>query len=146
MRVLFYFCCLLATLAFAWWRGGRAERLGALFLVAGSLLTMLAGSPAARRFASVETGILVVDVAILAAFLWLALFSDRYWPLWIAALQLIGVLAHFAKLADLEMPRNGYAFLQAIWSYPMMLAIMIGTLSFHRARIRKIVEGTLRPS
>lgn len=146
MRVLFYFGCLLATLAYAWWRGGRPERLGALLLIAGSLLTMLAGSPAVRRFASVETGILLVDFATLAAFLWLALFSDRYWPLWIAALQLIGVLAHFAKLADLEMPRNGYAFLQAFWSYPMMLAIVIGTRSSHKARTRKIAGGTLRLS
>ena len=146
MRVLFFFGCLLATVAYAWLRGGKTERLGALLLVAATLLTILAGSPAVRRFASVETGILVVDVAILAAFLWLALFSDRYWPLWIAALQLIGVLAHFAKLADLEMPRNGYAFLQAFWSYPMMLAIVIGTRSFHRERTRKIAGGTLRPS
>ena len=132
MRVLLYFACLIALTAYAWQRGGREERWGAFLLLGGSLLTLLAGSPAGRRFVDVETGILLVDIAVLLGFLALALLSDRYWPLWTAALQLIGLLGHLAKLADLDMPRNGYSFLQAFWSYPMMLTIAIGTWRHHR--------------
>ncbi|HEX8256595.1 MAG TPA: hypothetical protein VF589_03110 [Allosphingosinicella sp.] len=134
--MLFYFFCLFAIVAYALWRGGKWEKLGALTLLAGSILTLIAVSAASRRFADVETGILLVDAAVLAAFLAIALRSDRYWPLWTAALQLIGLLGHFAKLADLEMPRNGYGFLQAFWSYPMMLTILIGTWNQHRAQHR----------
>jgi hypothetical protein len=141
MRVLFYFFCLFAIVAYAFWRGGKWERLGALTLLAGSILTLIAVSAASRRFADVETGILLVDAAVLAAFLAIALRSDRYWPLWTAALQLIGLLGHFAKLADLEMPRNGYGFLQAFWSYPMMLTILVGTWNQHRARRRDQGRG-----
>lgn len=142
MRVVLYFACLVFVVVYAWRRGGRPEQAGALVLLLGSLLTMAAGSPAILRFASIEFGILVVDLMVLAAFLALALSSDRYWPLWTAALQLIGVLAHLAKAADLEMPRFGYAFLQAVWSYPMMLTIVIGTQSFQRTRLLRHVEGT----
>ena len=132
MRVLLYFACLIALTAYSWRRGGREERWGAILLLGGSLLTMLAGSPAGLRFVDVETWILIVDIAVLLGFLALALLSDRYWPLWTAALQLIGTLGHLAKLADLDMPRNGYSFLQAFWSYPMMLTIAIGIWRYHR--------------
>ena len=141
MRVLLYFACLFAMAGYAWWQGDKEERWGALLLLAGSLLTLLAGSPAGRRFTSVETGILLVDATVLLGFLALALLSDRYWPLWTAALQVIGVLGHLAKLADLDMPRNGYSFLQAFWSYPMMLTIVIGTWHHHR-RMREMKSSS----
>ena len=134
MRMILFaallFGCLLYTLA----RGGWPERAGALLLIAGSLLTLAVNSPLPARYADVETGILIVDVAVLLGFLALALFTDRYWPLWTTALQLLVVLAHLARLGDPEMMRNGYGFLMAAWSYPQLLAIALGTKAHHSAR------------
>ena len=124
-------CCLYALL-----RGGWPERAGALILLAGSILTAAAMSPAAGRFATVELGVLAVDLLVLAAFVAVALKSDRYWPLWTSALQFAGVLVHLARLADPEMMRNGYAFLLAVWSYPMLVTIAVGTRA-HRQRVKR---------
>ncbi len=127
MRNLIFLVLLLSVLGYALARGGRTERLGALILFVGSLLSYAALSPAAKRWADVELSVLAVDLAILVAFVILALKSDRYWPIWIASLQLIGVLAHFAKLAEPAMMRTGYAFILAVWSYPMLALIAAGT-------------------
>ena len=132
MRMLIFAACLLACCVYAFARGGRPEKIGAFTLLAGSILSAAAMSPAAGRFASVEVGVLLIDLVVLAVFVALALLTDRYWRLWVSALQLIGVLAHAARLADPEMMRNGYAFLLAVWSYPMLLAIALGTRACHR--------------
>jgi hypothetical protein len=136
MRVLLFFSCLFACLLYALWRGGWPERAGALVITVGALLTLALYSPAATRFNQPEVYVLAVDVAVLAAYVWRAISTDRYWPLWTAALQLIGVLAHVAKLADPVMLRNGYAFLVAFWSYPMLLTIALGTWQHHKRQIR----------
>lgn len=132
MRVIFYYSLLTLVLVYALARGGRSERAGAAILFIGSVLTDVAFVPGILHFVSVERGVLVVDVGVLAAFVILALRSDRYWPIWIAALQLIGTLAHFAKLADPTMMPVGYAFLLAAWAYPMLALIAIGTWRHRR--------------
>lgn len=134
--MLLFAACLLACCIYAAARGGPPERIGALVLLVGSVLSTALMSPAASRFSGVEMGVLAVDVAVLFAYLALALLTDRYWPLWTAALQLIGVLAHIARLADPDMLRNGYAFLLAFWSYPMLLTIVLGTWSRHKRPVR----------
>lgn len=132
MRILFYYALLLSVLVYALARGGGSERAGALILIAGSLLTHVALSPIGSRFTEVELSVLAVDLVVLGGFVTLALHSDRYWPIWIAALQLIGVLAHIARLADPSMMRTGYAFILALWSYPMLALIALGTWRQHR--------------
>lgn len=127
MRMLLFAVLLLGCLLYAFWRGGWPERVGALNMFVGSVLTVLVNSPLSTRYASVEVGILIVDVAVLIVFLALALRTDRYWPLWTTALQILVVLAHLARLADPEMIRNGYGFVMAAWSYPQLLAIGLGT-------------------
>jgi len=60
----------------------------------GSTLTVAALSSMAIRFGSVEIGVFLVDLACLVAFLFLSLRAERYWPLWVTALQIIGIAAH----------------------------------------------------
>jgi len=127
---LLLFGCTFHALA----RGGRPEQIGAVTMFIGCFLTLAVNSPLTVRYASVELAILAVDAAMLAIFLALALSSDRYWPLWVTALQLLVVLAHVAKLIDREMLRNGYGFVMAVWSYPQLLAIALGTRAHDRER------------
>ena len=132
MRVAFYYAVLLLVFAYAAARGGRPEQLGAAIIGVGSLLTHAALSPLASRFGQVELSVLGVDLLALACFLALALKSQRYWPIWVSALQLIGVLAHVARLAEPSMMRPGYAFILAVWSYPMLAIIAAATWRHHR--------------
>lgn len=135
-QVIFYFSLLFACWAYALLKGAAPERIGASIIGIGSILTVLAASGSAHRFASVEIGIFIVDVGCFVAFLVLALRAERYWPLWIAGLQLIGTSGHAVKLVDPEVIRRAYWFIQAFWSYPMLLLIVLGTFR-HQQRLAR---------
>jgi len=136
MSPVLYFGLLALVSLYAWFRGGPPERIGAAILAAGSLLSLAARSSSAGRFASVETGIFLVDVATLVGFLILALRAKRYWPLWLTALQTVGIAGHAVKLVDTATIPLAYAFILALWSYPMLLLIALGTWR-HQVRLAR---------
>jgi len=129
--VLLVFCWMYALL-----RGGLPERIGATIVAVGSTLTVAALSSMAIRFGSVEIGVFLVDLACLVAFLFLSLRAERYWPLWVTALQIIGIAAHAVKLADPDVIRRAYAIALAFWGYPMLLLIVLGTWR-HQQRLAR---------
>ena len=137
MRIILFACLLAACLTYSIVRGGWPERLGMLILTIGSVLTPLVNSPLQQRYSSIEFGVLAVDVGVLFAFLALALSTDRYWPLWTTALQLLVVLAHLAKWADPLMFRVGYGFIMAVCSYLQLLVMALGIRAHHRARLKR---------
>jgi hypothetical protein len=130
-RAFLILCC-----SYAWWKGGGPERTGAAIIATGVVLTKLAGAAWATRWSGVENGIFAVDLAVLVALVALALTAERFWPLWLTALHLLGTAGHLVKMADPTLIRWGYAFLIAIWSYPMLALIVIGTWN-HRRRLAR---------
>lgn len=106
------------------WRGGRPERLCAAVLIAASVLSPLTQSD----FVSVEYGIGLVDVALLVFLITLALRSNRYWPMFAAAFQSVGVLVHFVKAVDLDLDPGGYADVLVFWSYLILASLAIGSV------------------
>jgi hypothetical protein len=130
MRMLLFAALLFASTGYALFRGGTVERIGATTMFVGCFLTLAVNSPLSVRYASIEISIMIVDMIMLLIFAALALFTDRYWPTWVAAFQLIVVLAHVAKLANPQMLQNGYGFVMAAWSYPQLLTITLGTRAY----------------
>lgn len=118
-------------------RGGTPERFGALTLLLGYALTVVATTNSTVSSSSVEIGVLVVDLLCLAALVTLAIRAERFWPLWLAALQLLTVAAHGAKFADPETIRRAYEFLMVFWSYPMIFLLIVGTWR-HQQRISRL--------
>ena len=109
-------------------RGRRDERQVGVILVARRRrddLALLAAAPA--LFAGLETDVMLVDVAVFAGFLWVALRSERFWPLWIAGLQLTTMLGHAFKLIDTGLFSRAYGAALAFWGYPIVLILAIGT-------------------
>jgi nicotinamide riboside transporter PnuC len=121
-RVLLVLVALYALL-----RGKRDERQVGLIFVIGVIATELVLPPARERFASVETRLMVVDLAVFAGFLWVALRSERFWPLWMAGLQLTAILGHVLKAIDVELFARAYAAALVFWAYPMLLILAVGT-------------------
>ncbi|HEX8534774.1 MAG TPA: hypothetical protein VF662_11450 [Allosphingosinicella sp.] len=123
-------------------RGGAPERIGAATIILGSLLTVALGSAWADRFEYVEVGVFLVDVVVLAVFVLLAVFADRFWPLWVSALQAIGVLAHLARALEPNLMPWAYGVALAMGVYPMLLLLALGTWR-HRKRL---AAGAADPS
>lgn len=136
MSSIVYFALLAICWLYAWFKGGSPERLGATIILVGSLLSIALLSSPGGRFRSVEFGIFLVDVACLLAFLALALRADRFWPLWVTALQAVGIAGHAVKLVDPGTIPLAYAFVMALWSYPMLLLIVAGTWR-HQQRLMR---------
>jgi hypothetical protein len=122
-----YWLILLLICAYAFWRGRSDERVAAATCLLASLVQLLVISPAAARYSGVEVGVLLVDLGVLAVFVAIALQSSRFWPLWVAGLQLTTILGHLLKAVQLDLLPYAYAGALRFWSYPILLIIVIGT-------------------
>jgi hypothetical protein len=127
---------LVATCAYALWRGDRDSRLVALISLAATVLTHIAISPTAHRYSNVEAGVFLVDLATLGGFVAVALISDRFWPLWVAGLQLTTELAHVLKGISASLVPEAYAAAGRMWSYPILFILAVGTWRSYRRRAR----------
>ena len=128
---------LLAVCVYAWLRGGWDERIVAITCLAGTAATMLAVSPIHRRYSGVEEGLLLVDMAVLAGFVTVALRSKRFWPLWVAGLQLTTFIGHVLKGVDQDLLPRAYGAALQFWSYPILIIVLVGTYRHHR-RLRQL--------
>src|SRR3546814_6832503 len=97
MIVIAVFIGLLTLAAgYAQWRGGAPEKLAAAAMFGAMLATLWVGSHA-PSFNRTQWELLVVDFGLFMALCLLANFADRFWPMWLAAFQLVAVAAHGAS-------------------------------------------------
>ena len=133
---LFFVALLAAVCVYSWWAGGAPEKIGAAIFAAGSALTHVMVAAPPLRFRSVEHGILVVDVATFLLFLALAICARRFWTLWVTGLLGVAIVGHLAKLLSPEVIPWAYHVVLAIWSYPILAILAIGTWQ-HRRRVKR---------
>jgi hypothetical protein len=127
---------LLLSCGYALWRGRSDERIVALVCLGAVVATKFAISPITDRYSGVEFGLVLVDTGVLAAFVFVALRSPRFWPLWAAGLQLTSSLAHVMKAIDFRLVPEAYAAAAALWSYPILFILAIATWRGHQRRRR----------
>lgn len=121
-----YYALLFAVAAFAFLWGRLDERIAAATCIAATFATNFVYSPAGS-FATVEVGVFLVDLGAFVAFTILALRSDRFWPLWVAGLQLTTLSSHAMKAVHIDLLPQAYAAAARFWVYPIFLIIVIGT-------------------
>lgn len=129
-----YYTILLIVSAYAFLRGRTDERVAVATCILATFATNIVYHPRGS-YVGVEVGVLLVDAATFAAFTFLALRSERFWPLWIAGLQLTTVVAHLLKAVQLDLMPQAYAAAARFWVYPIFLIIIIGTWRSHRRRM-----------
>ncbi|MEO6248684.1 MAG: hypothetical protein ABIO85_08925 [Sphingomicrobium sp.] len=134
-RLFLFFGLLFGATGYALWRGDRDSRLAAIICLAAVALTQLMLQPVAHRYASVEGGVVAVDAATLIGFTLIALRSSRFWPLWIAGLQLTTMIGHALKAIDWALVPRAYGAALIFWSYPILLIVMGGAWRVHRRRL-----------
>ena len=125
---------LVLVVLYAFIFGRRDERQVAIICLFGTLATTLVLSPIAERFRGLESAVLLVDLMVLAGFLAVALRSRRFWPLWVAGLQLTTILGHFLKGVEVDLVPRAYAAALNFWAYPIVLILALGTWRSHQRR------------
>ena len=108
----------------------------ALVMIAGIAITPMLLNPVSTRFYGVETRVFILDVLILLAFTAIALRANRFWPMGIVVFHGMSVLGHLLKLADPRLIRTAYLVMLALWVYPQLLLLVLGTWR-HAARLKK---------
>jgi len=139
-RVIAFNLLHLLVSGYALLRGGPPERIAGASLLGATLLTRLVQNQLPVRFVGVEWGVFCVDLTLFAVLLGIALDADRYWPLWMAALHGLGTFGHIVRLLDVDVLRTAYAFLTAVWSYPILLLLVCGTARHQNRRRRRGVD------
>lgn len=124
---IIFWIVLVATCGYALWRGRRHERIASIVFIAASLLSVLMRSPPQGRYYEIEISDLLFDTAVLGAVIAIALVSDRFWPLWVAGLQLVDSMSHLLKAIDANLLPAVYGAAERFWSYPILLILAIGT-------------------
>lgn len=137
MNPALYLALLIVTCGYAFARGRGDERTSGAVCIAASILTPILLSPLTARYTHIESGVLLIDGAVLAAFTLVALRSDRFWPLWLAGLQLTTTLAHLLKAIEFELVPYAYAAAGRFWGYPILLVLAVGTWRGHQRRMRE---------
>jgi hypothetical protein len=127
------------TVAFAWWKGDRPERIGSLFNAICSIGAVLFQVLSQQQFGT--TPILVADGLLATGFLILAL---RYASLWLAAamvLQAATFLIHASLLMGLlpegQPPHFYYYATMNVLGMAVMISILLGTAGawYRRGRL-----------
>lgn len=134
MNVVAFNLVLLLVCGYALWAGGAPERITALAFTAAAGLTYAFMYD--YGFGSISVRYLALDLAVLTIVGGMALWADRFWPMWAAATQLVIVAVHGAKAYRPELLPLVYYGATAKLAYPMILLLGIGTLR-HRERLAR---------
>jgi hypothetical protein len=101
-------------------RGGREERIAAAGVLVAWLLTTIVYRTGLRE---TQWPVLVIDSCLLVLYLWIALRSTRYWPLFTAGFKLLAVVTHIANYLDTGVSGWAYWTAEIIWSYLALFTI-----------------------
>lgn len=135
VRLVYWLVLALAAIHVAW-RGGAPERWALAIYAVASALTPLLLSPLAERFRGPEWSGMLVDLANYGAFLVLAVVANRFWPLWISAMQGVALATHMLGLFHEKRLNLTYALFAQMWAYPIIALIVIGA-ERHRRRLAR---------
>lgn len=136
MLMIVFNLLLFGSAVYAFVRGGAPERVVAAAFIAAAMASYITGPAWLTSFQRTEIVLLEIDAALLVVLVAVALWANRFWPMWIAAFQLFTLLVHIAKLYQQDiLPIVYFAVISRI-AYPMLLMLLAGTvLHFRRLQL-----------
>jgi hypothetical protein len=108
--------------------GGRDGRIAVAMLLSAAMMT-----PLITGFTHDRWALAMVDTALFAGLIALAIRSNHYWPLWLAGLHGAAMATQIVSHLNPDLPRNVYHAVVAFWSIPMQVVIVVGILLDRRA-------------
>lgn len=134
--VVIYWIFVAGTLGASWALGDRHSRV----LIAGAALAAVA-SFAVFLFEKSAAEVLLgtIDSMLLALALYVAMTTDRFWPIWFAGFQLAAILTRVAAAWATTDTRWLFVILESFWVIPCLLSMVLGLV-----RDRGAVAGAAR--
>ena len=118
---------LLITAGVAFWRGGWPERMAAAAMILAWFASGLLYK--SQLWFGPQTGVFVVDTALLLVLLVIALRSDRWWPMWACGFHGLSLILTLALLLDTRISnRAGYLAGGGLFSSLTMTALLLGSV------------------
>ena len=132
-NIIVFNVVLLVTCIYAGARGGAPERIAAGLFIGASAVTYVLPFDPDINFHHVEWANLAIDVVMLLSLGGLALAADRFWPMWLAALQLLMVAVHGVRAYEPRLLALTYSLVAAKLAYGALVILAVAVLR-HRAR------------
>jgi hypothetical protein len=140
VRLIFFYALMCGACGYALFRGRTDARIVSAVFLVGTFATWGLRSSQVGGYSSVEPGVFAVDVVCLAAFTYVALISDRFWPLWVSGLQLTTIFGHIFKAIDSQLLPLAYAAALRFWGYPILIILSVSVWRSQR-RLRREHDG-----
>ncbi len=131
MREILFAFLLFGSCGYASLYGRQDARIVGAVCITASLASLAVAS----RYNGVEFGIFAIDLLSLSAFVFVALRSDRFWPLWVSGFQITAILGHVLKAIQLDLVPIAYAVSLRFWAYPILIVLAVATWR-DRQRVR----------
>lgn len=132
---------LIAVCVLAVWRGRDDERLAAAAVLADWALTVFVYKVGTQ---DTQWAILAVDTAQFAVLVFIALRTQRYWPLFTAGFGLLQLVTHLANAVDGAVTGWAYITAEIIWSYLLLFTVGYGAWTAPRVVPRMAPPGATR--
>ena len=132
-RIAVFFTAFAIMFGLAMWLGGKPERIGALTLAAMATIQLaLYSTISTPHWGSVDPVLLVSDLVGLAGFTYLAMHSNRLWPIPACSMSLISMMAHFPRFT-IDMLGISYAQFNGVPTFAAIVIVTGGVIA-HRWR------------
>lgn len=122
-----YLVMLVACVFFIFWKGRFEERVVASALLAGSVLTAFIHAIRSGDWLDPSIALLANEAVVTAIILTVAFRSKRFWPLPVAAFQLIAMLAQIVSMIGENLESYAVGVTQGMWAYLQLLIVVIAT-------------------
>lgn len=110
---------------FAFIKGGTREKIGAGYLMFAWFASLLVQQN--DGFRGLPIGMFLIDAISLLVFAALAWRAPQSWPVWVAGLQLVTVMAHIMILTTKTIPITSLYTVMNLIGYLIILCIGVGT-------------------
>ncbi|WP_170226854.1 hypothetical protein [Sphingorhabdus contaminans] len=119
------------------WKGRWEERTIIAALTIGSLLTPVFHARSDGNWLSVDAALFANEFAVTLVILFVTFRSQEYWPIPIAAFQMLALLTPLATFAGKDLLSYAMGVMQGMWAYPQLL-ILVAVVFYRQHQHRQI--------
>jgi hypothetical protein len=140
-----YLLLLLSSVILIFWQGKWEERIVMAALAVGSLLTPLLHARTERDWLTPDTALFFNELFVTIVILFIAYRSRSFWPIPVAAFQMLALLTPFATLMGQDLVSYAVGMMQGMWAYPQLL-ILIYIVAARLVKERQIHSTKIKNS